>query len=1018
MSLNPARFFVGRWQFTLVLTALFALLGVNAFMTVPRAEDPQFPSPIILIHTAMPGATALEMEQLVVRPIEDAIDALDEVKEIRSTSIDGSASLRVEFQWSEDPERKYDEVVREVNALRPRLPDALTRLDVNRARTIEVSIVELALVAEQLPMRRLEKVADDLRDELQRVPGVREARYWGAPASEVRVAVNLARLAELRLPVSEVAAALNRAADERPIGAVHAGARRFSVRLGGAFPDLASVGAVPVASRTGSVIHVRDIATVGWETVEPEHLTRFNGKRALLVTATQKNGGDVGTITTDIRRTLDAFEQRLPGGVTLERAFFQSDNVSLRLNRLTRDFLLALTIVLITLLPLGLRAAGVVIVSIPLSLLMGLAGIQLLGFGLNQLSIAGFVLSLGLLVDDSIVVTENIARRLREGEDRRTAAINGTGQIAMAVIGCTGCLMLAFLPLLALPEGSGTFIRSLPVTVVVTVGASFLIAMTVTPFVASRLLGRHEHPEGNRMLRAVNGGIHRFYRPVLHRGLERPWTALALILGLCLLAIPLLGVIGSSLFPPAEIPQFLVRIEVPEGTALRRTEAALDFAERRLAREADIAWTASNLGRGNPQIYYNIAQHDPAPAYAEIAVGLKGWHPGRSEALLDALRADFARYPGARISVLDFQQGPMIEAPIVIRVAGEDLGQLKRLSQRVERMLEATPGVRDIGNPLRLDRTDLALGLDETKAAALGVPAGALRQTARLALSGEEVGRLRDADGDDYPVRVRLPMGDRNEIDALKEIYAPTLDGAAVPFSAIADPQPVSGPAQIDRFDRARTVTVTAYVAHGFLTAEVNDEALRRIEAQVSLPPGYRLMIGGEAEARANSFAGLGAAILVAVLGILAVLVLEFGRFRTAAVVAGIIPLGLFGAVVALWLTGHSLSFTATIGLVALIGIEIKNSILLVDFTEQLRAEGVGMREAIERAGEARFLPVLLTSVTAIGGLLPLAVEHSGLYSPMAIAIMGGLVSSPLLSRIATPVMYLLLAGGDERKPA
>ena len=338
-------------------------------------------------------------------------------------------------------------------------------------------------------------------------------------------------------------------------------------------------------------------------------------------------------------------------------------------------------------------------------------------------------------------------------------------------------------------------------------------------------------------------------------------------------------------------------------------------------------------------------------------------------------------------------------------------------------MLNDTPGTRDVINPVRIDRTDLNLGIDADKAAARGIPAGLARRVVRMALSGEDAARFRDADGDDYAVTVRLPLsqtqsGGRSDLSALDQIYIPSAQGQATPLSAIASPVLQSSPSMVDRYQKARQVTVVSYTQTGALTSKVTAEALKRIEKQVPLPPGYSLSLGGEAEAQSESFSGLGAAITIAVLGILAVLVLEFGRFRSAIVVAGIIPLGLFGAVTALWLTGNSLSFTATIGIIALIGIEIKNSILLVDFTEQLHREGVGLAEAIEKAGEVRFLPVLLTSVTAIGGLLPLAFERSGLYSPLAIAIIGGLVSSTLLSRIATPVMYWLVARGDEPKTA
>ncbi len=1015
MRFDLATFAVRRWQFTLVAFGLLVMLGVNAFLSVPRSEDPHFPTPIVIVRAVLPGAEPSEMEQLVVDPIEDAVDGLDNIDKVESTSLDGAATVRVHFTWDVDAERKYDQVVREVNAIRGNLPAGLTLLDIQRVRTSEVSIVQVALTSDIMPMRRLEKTADRLRERLDRVPGVREAKYWGAPPSEVQVTLDLARLSALKLPATAVADALKANGAEAPIGAVQAGERRFNVKSGGAFRDLATIADTPVRSVGGQVTRVRDVATVAWAQAEPSHLTRFNGQRAVFLTVTQKDGQDVAKITRAVQAVLDDYEKTLPAGVKLQRGFVQAENVKHRLNNLFRDFGIALALVLITLLPLGPRAGVVVMVSIPLSLLIGLTLVQAFGFTLNQLSIAGFVLALGLLVDDSIVITENIARRVREGEDRVEAAINGTRQISLAVLGCTATLMLAFLPLMALPAGSGAYIKSLPVTVLCTIAASLLVSMTIIPFLASRLLDKHSDPEGNALLRAVNYGIHRFYRPVLHRALARPWLTLAILLAICLTTFPLVKLIGSSLFPQAETPQFLIRIETPDGSSLARTDRALRHVEARLKQEPAIVWEAANLGRGNPQIFYNRSQRESSTTFAEVFVSLERWEPGKSDAVLDRLRRDFADFPGARISVLTFENGPPIDAPVAIRLTGQNLDVLKALSARAEAILKATPGTRDVTNPVRLDRTDLDLGVDEAKAAALGVPAGAPRRIARLALSGEETARFRDADGDDYAVKVRLPNAQvdgaaRNPLSALKSVYVPTADGLAAPLDAIATPRLKSSPSRIDRFDRERTVTISAYVRTGFLASGVTRDAVARLEKDLPLPPGYRLSLGGEAEAASESFAGLGAAVLVAVFGILAVLVLEFQKFKTALVVAGIIPFGVFGAVLALALTGYSLSFTATIGLIALIGIEIKNSILLVDFTEQLRREGMNLHDAIEKAGEVRFLPVLLTSVTAIGGLLPLAFERSGLYSPLAIAIIGGLVTSTLLSRVATPVMYWLTA--------
>ncbi len=1022
--MNVIAFFIQRWQFTLVLFALLTLLGLSAFVITPRSEDPHFPIPIISVKIVLPGASPGDIEQLITKKIEDALYRLDDIKSIKSTSIEGVSVLQVEFSWHLDPARKYDEVVREVNAVRATLPSGVARVDIARARTTEVAAFQVALVSEYLPMRRLEKLARRLTERLNQVNGVREARYWGAPASELRISLDMPKLAQLKLPASTIVESLRGASDETPIGIVHAGDRRYSVRAGGAFSDIAQVQNLPIivgganapnarnanASGEAGVARLREIAEVSWETEEPEHLTRFNGKRALFITATQRDLADVTTLTREANVILDDFEKTLPAGVKLARGFYQAENVARRLNNLYWDFAIAIVLVLLTLLPLGLRAGVVVMLSIPMSLLIGLTLTNAFGFSLNQLTISGFVLSLGLLVDDSIVVTENIARHIRNGESKTTAAIFGTQQILMAVMGCTACLLLGFLPLLALPEGAGGYIKSLPVAVFCTVGASFFVSITIIPFLASRLLSTNEPAEGNWLLRKINTGIQGFYRPVLHRSMEHPKTTIALLVAVCFTAIPMLMQAGTSLFPPAQTPQFLVRVELADGAALRETDAALRFAEQEVAATPHLKWMASNLGRGNPQIFYNLPQRETDAKFAEIFASFTTWQPVTTDQHLEDLRNRLRSYPGANISVVTFQNGPPVEAPIAIRFSGEDLTTLKALASQTELILRNTLGTRDVFNPLRVDRTDLNLGINEDKAALLGVRAGDNRRTTRLALQGEATGRFRDADGDDYPVKVRLPMQTRNENNIFSSIYLSSSAGEPVQLGSIAAPAFQTGIARIDRYNRERSVTVTAYIETGALTSAVSAATLKNLKEQLQIPLGYTLAVGGEAESQAKAVNSLGTAIIISVFGILAVLILEFRRFRAALIVAAIVPLGVFGAISAIWISGNSLSFTAIVGIIALIGIEIKNSILLVDFTEQLRSQGVSIREAIEQAGETRFLPVLLTSITAIGGLIPLALEGSGLFSPLAIAIIGGLISSTILSRVATPVMYLLLS--------
>jgi multidrug efflux pump subunit AcrB len=1003
-------FAVRRWQFTLLVFALLVALGVSAWRNIARSEDPIFPIPIVSVVAVYPGADPADVERLIVDPIEDAINGLDDVKDIDSESGDGLATLRIEFSWDTDPDKKYDEVVREINALRAQLPAGLALLEVRKINSGLVNIVQLALVSETASYRELESLAHDLKDDIETVPGVRKSETWAYPQPEVRVAVDLERLARVNASIDDLAAAIRGRNANIPGGAVDAGGRKFNLETTGSYESLDEIASTPFAAHVGHIIRVRDVADVSWATEEERYLGRYNGERAVFVTANQKDGQNIFQVRDRIYEKLDAFEHGLPADVRLERGFDQSRNVAHRLSQLGHDFSIAIALVLVTLLPLGLRASAVVMISIPLSLAVGLALLHLTGFSLNQLSIAGFVLALGLLVDDSIVVVENISRHLRMGYERAAAAIAATDQIALAVLGCTATLLFAFLPLLFLPGGAGEYIKSLPASVLYTIFASLLVALTIIPFLSSRMLAHGgSESEGNAALRALTKGIHRIYGPALRTALARPKATLLAGFAVFALSLALVPVIGFSLFPNAGIPQFTIGIEAPEGASLTETDRALRFVETELGKRPEIRYWFANLGHGNPRVYYNVVPKETRANIAELFVELADYDPRSSPRVLDELRAVFRNYPGARITVKSFENGPPIAAPIAIRVSGPQIDELRALAARVEGIVRTTPGTRDVENPVRLRRTDLDLRVDTDKAALLGVPAAAADRTIRLAIAGMPVTRYREADGDEYDVTLRLPMeGGRQTLAALDGIQIGTASGAKIPLQQLADPQFRTAPAQIQRHNREREVTITAYPRTGYNTDRITRGIVGQLES-MDWPAGYAFTAAGEAEARQESFAGLSGAVLIAAFGMLAVLVLEFGSFRSMLIVAGVIPLGVVGALVALLVSGNTLSFTAFVGMIALVGIEIKNSILLVDFTNQLRAQGASLDDAIEQAGEIRFLPILLTSATAIGGLMPLALQGSGIYSPLAIVIIGGLVSSTLLARLVTPVMYKLL---------
>ena len=689
--------------------------------------------------------------------------------------------------------------------------------------------------------------------------------------------------------------------------------------------------------------------------------------------------------------------------------FDQADNVNGRLAGLGKDFLIAIFLVSLTLLPLGFRAATIVMISIPLSLAIGLVLLNLLGISLNQLSIVGLVVALGLLVDDSIVVVENIERWMREGHSRLEASIKATKQIGLAVVGCTVTLVIAFMPLVFLPEGAGDFIRGLPLAVIMSVIASMVVSLTVIPFLSSRMLKDHGADGGNVFMQVLQRMIHGSYSKILDKALKHP-VVTTVVAGVVFLgSLQLFPIIGFALFPASEKPQFVINTITPLQTSIEKTDSVAKYVEKVLSTIPEVSYYASNVGKGNPRVYYNVVQENERSDFSQIFVQLKDdTSPDDKITIINHLRGEFKNFPDAKIEVKNFEQGPPIVAPVEVRLFGDNLDSLRRYAAIIETMLKQTEGTIYVTNPVSHLKTDIRVVINQQKARMVGVNTVDIDRTVRLAVAGLDVGNFSDADGEDYDVLLTTPKRERATLASLERIFVNNDKGAAVPLEQIASLKLESSPLSIDHYNKVRNVSISAFVQKGYLNDKVIGAVVEKLE-EMKFPEGYGYMMGGDVEASQESFGGLGSIIIVTVFMFIAVLILMFKTFKSMLIVLSVIPLGVVGAAIALLITGNPLSFVAIIGLIALAGVEVKNSILLVDFTNQLRRRGVSVENAIREAGEVRFLPIVLTSLTAIGGLLPIAMSTNPLVAPLAIVLIGGLISSTILSRIVTPVVYKLI---------
>jgi len=1008
------KFFVKNWQFTLVIFVAVMVLGINALMNMPRGEDPPFGAPIFSIVVVYPGTNPTDMEKLIADPIEEELYQLSDVKKINTTINDGLIVMLAEFNFGVDVEAKNNDVIREINKIRPDLPEGIVLLDIKKAASSDVVILQSALVSDTASMDVMVDLAESLEKDIERIKDIKWVEIQAAPDKEIHIDLDLDRMASMKLGLNQVISLIQANNINIPGGDIDLGQKKYNIKTTSEFKTIDDIKSTIVqVTHDGKTVKLGQISEIYYTEETTDHIARHNNHRAIWVNSAMKDKKNIIAVRHELEKVLTHFKEKLPKGITLEHAFDQEIGVKHRLSGLGRDFAIAIFLVLLTLLPLGTRASIVVMISIPLSLSIGLFMLDLLGYTLNQLSIVGMVVALGLLVDDSIVVVENIERYMRKGISAKEAAISATNHIMVAIMGCTATLLLAFLPLANLPEGSGDFIRSLPMAVMLTVLASLFVSVTIIPFLSSILLKAHENAaggEGNFFFNAFKKFVNNPYQKLLQWCMTHKVTTLvlaAVIFGLSLMLVP---VLGFSLFPESEKPIVTIDIETEPGSNLTHTDKVVRKVEQKLLSFPEIDHISANAGKGNPRIYYNEFQRQNSSNFGQIIVYLdeKTKVPEIIK-FAEKARTELANFPGVRIEVKRFQQGPPITAPVEMRIIGNNLDTLDQLSAKVEKLVKARQGTMYVRNDLKYVKSDIIVDVNKEKAGLYGINGAEIAKTVRLAIAGLDISEISNTEGDEFKMKISLTQNTENALQMFDKVYVTSMSGSLLPLKNIAELSLKPSASIIRHFNKERYALVSCFAQNGINISQLTDDILNDIATQVPMPDGYRVIAAGERESSQESFGGLGTIIILTVFGLLAILILEFRTFKSTIIVLSVIPMGIIGALVALYVSGESLSFVATVGIIALMGIEIKNSILMVDYTNGLREQGMNLYDAVMDGAETRFLPILLTSMTAIGGLTPLVLENSPLISPLAIVLIGGLISSTLLSRLVTPVLYYLI---------
>lgn len=995
-------------QLTILISVILVLLGIVSFNTMPRAEDPQLEFPVASIIVVNPGTTPSDMESLVVDPIEEAVNELEDLKHIKTSIEDGLARFEIEFLYGSDVDEKFDDVQGAVNAIRDELPAGIVKLDIKKISPSEVGILQIALSSDKGDFVALRRLSERLEKKLEKVSGVKRVDIDAQAELQVQIQLKPAKLHALGLGLEQVQQAVNSAALNIPGGHVHAGQRRFSVLTSGDFKNISEIENTIISSVNGQPIYLRNIAQISIHDGLPSYRAFYQNTPSVFLSVVQRSGSNIFNVTENIHSILTQFQSGLPNDIELHIINDQSLSVDERVTGFFSNLIQGLLLVaLASLLVLGRGPSFVVVMAIPVSIFIAIGWLDLSGFALQQMSIVGLVIALGLLVDNAIVVAENVLRYQRLGYSSKQAAEKGSSQVAMAIVSGTLTTILSFFPMLLMQNGSGSFIRSMPVTVVLTLLASLFVAITLTPLLSSLMKGSAK--KETKMQRRLDGLAEKQYSQSLTWALNHPKKILGIALATFIFAFMLFPFIGVSLFPKAEKPMVLVNLELPEGASFNETQRAALKVEQQVREHPFVNDVVVNVGRGNPRIYYNISPNRQTPNFAQLLVKLNESELAKVEPFVEGLRVQLNQYPGVKISIKEFNQGPPAIAPLLIRVIGDDWQAIREGAAMVEKLVRETQGTVNVENAIGKHKIDLKLEINRDKAAMLGLPLNQIDQNIRASLVGLPVGIYKDEQGDEFTILLKSADSQQPQLHAFDTLMLRTNSGAMVPLKQVASIKLETSMPSFQHYNLDRTARITSDIKAGFNTAQVTQDAINKLNA-LSLPAGVSYSMGGEQENRQESFGGMAKALIVAMLGIFAVLVMQFRSFKQPLIVFSAIPFAATGAFFALFITGYTFSFTAFVGLTSLVGIVVNNAIILIDYANQKLVEGEDKLTSIMGAAKTRMTPILLTTVTTIGGLLPLTLSGSSMWSPMGWAIIGGLLVSTLLTLFVVPVLYVYLS--------
>jgi len=1054
----------------MVLILIIVVAGLYAYLSLPRESDPDITIPYVFVQTDYRGVSATDIETAITIKIEKKLKGLDKVKNISSVSSQGLSRINIEFLPGTDIDEVLTKVKDKVDEAKNDLPTDLE----NDPLVYEVNISEQPIVvyslAGEVGPKRLKKIADDLKDDIEAIPGVLEVDVTGGREREIRIEVDTDKLAYYRIPITSLQNALVTENQNTSGGAITLGDGRYQLKVPGEFDTPEEILSLVVATHSGRPIYLKDVARVYDGVKDETSRSRLNGVNAINISVKKRVGENIIKISDRIDEIVDNAGSTFPKGTTITKLMNNSKEIRAMVADLENNIISGLILVVVVLFAaLGFRNALLVGLAIPFSMFLSFTVLYILDITLNIVVLFALTLALGMLVDNAIVIIENVYRFMQQGVPRIEAAMKATSEVAWPVIGSTLTTLAAFFPVIFWPGVMGEFMSFLPVTLIVTLSASLFVALVINPAMCAFFM--KSNPRYNLGANAdnmeyacekpieINGIVLKTYAKILAHSLNHKcivlFTSFALLIFLWQVWMLRIGIEKPvEFFPPIDPISAYVNIDTPEGADLDYIDRVVKRVEKAISGQPDLPYQQAMAMQSHERsdgskffapsdinniehIYTRVVQNAGASVFDSnlpnhIGLQFIDFKDRKStvKADIEEIRRRVAFIPGVRITVDELEEGPPTGPPINIEISGDRFPVLSQIAEQVKKIVAQVPHVKDIRDDYQGGLPSVQVVIDRQKAALFGLSTSAVGAALKTAYNGLDVSTYYEED-EDYDITVILAEADRRATDILHKLMIPSPMGQMVPLTTLARIVYQGTIGDIIRKNHERVVTVQANVDETKITGSVARVQVIERMKKLSLPAGYNYKFTGEDEEQQQAQQFLSKAFVIAVLLIFLILVTMFNSVIQPVIILTSVILSLGGAFWGLSVIHSPFGIIMTgVGIISLAGIVVNNAIVLIDYTNKLRHSGMDLKDAVIAAGATRLRPVLLTAITTILGLLPMVTgisydfhimsvswssEASQWWRSMAVVVIFGLIIATMLTLIVVPSLFTLIEEGKTK---